>query len=142
MILNILLAAAVSASACPAAPRTTDGLRAAETAWVAALRERDPTTLDCLLDPDFSDNDWRGGLRSRAEVLAALPGRGPGEPVVGELSLRIEGDVGVVRGVSATKDAAGKLQRRARFTDVFVHRAGRWRAIAAQETPVLDQGPS
>jgi len=139
MILNLMFAAAVAA--CPATPRSPDGLRAAEMAWVAALRDRDVGALDCLLDPGFSDNDWRGGVRTRAEVLAALPGRGPGEPVVDELSLRLEGDVGVVRGVSATRDAAGKLSRRARFTDVFVHRAGRWRAIAAQETPVLEQRP-
>ena len=138
MILPLLLAAAVSSAACPSAPRTVDGLRAAEMAGVAALRDRDVVALDCLLDASFADNDWRGGVRSRAEVLAALPGRGPGEPVVDDLSRRLEGGVGVVRGVSATKDAAGTLQRRARFTDVFVHRAGRWRAIAAQETPVLD----
>src|SRR5689334_11480544 len=127
MIPTLLFAAAVAA--CPPTARSVDGLKAAEMAWVAALRERDAAALDCLLDPGFSDNDWRGGVRSRAEVLAALPGRGPGEPVVDDLSLRLEGDVGVVRGVSATKDAAGKLSRRARFTDVFVHRDGRWRAI-------------
>ena len=77
-------------------------------------------------------------MRTRAEVLGALASRPAGEIVLHDLDVRMEQDVGVVRGLSATRDPAGKLVRPARFTDVFVRRDGRWVAIAAQETPVLD----
>lgn len=127
------------AAACPTTPRTPEGLKAAEAQWIAALNAGDQSALSCLLDPAFADNDWRGRVRTRAEVLAALSNRSPsGEAVLSDLQVQLAGEVGVVRGLSASRDAAGKLSRRARFIDVFIHRGGRWVAIAAQETPVLD----
>jgi ketosteroid isomerase-like protein len=54
-----------------------------------------------------------------------------------ELATRVEGDVAVVTGVNRVrgKDAQGKaFDRRARFTDTFIKRDGRWQVWATQGT--------
>ncbi len=43
-------------------------------------------------------------------------------------------DVAVVTGVNAVSGASPDVTARVRFTDVFVRRAGEWRAFSAQET--------
>jgi len=55
--------------------------------------------------------------------------------------VRIEGATGIVRGLNTQVAPDGNVVRRVRFTDIFVWRAGRWQAIAAQETPVTGPQP-
>jgi len=134
----LLAGAAVPApgTACPPQPRTAAGVIATEKAWVAALERRDSAALACILDPGFSDQDWRGGRVSRAEVLERLPKRPPSTLHLSELQVTIEGTMAMVRGLNTQTDAAGKVSGLVRFTDVFVYRAHHWQALAAQETLV------
>ena len=133
-----MLLALVAASALLAPPSCREPVLKAERRWVQALETGDRAALAALLDDDFSDFDWRGRVRSKADVLAAVaPGRAAGL-VLRDLEVQSAGRMGVVRGLSATRGAGGALTRAARFTDVFMCRNGRWRAVAAQETPVLD----
>jgi hypothetical protein len=129
-------AAAVTAVACPAQPRTGAGAIAAENAWVKALEDRDSFTLGCILDASFSDNDWRGQRISRADVLAHLPQRQPSTLRLSELEPTVEGSMAVVRGLNTQTAADGSVIGTVRFTDVFIYRGHRWRAVAAQETLV------
>jgi len=115
------------AAACPAEPRTEAGLQQAEDHWIAALEQRDVASLGCRLAPDFTDNDWRGELRTRADMLVALPSRPSSTLKLTEVTTRLSGTIGIVRKV--------------RFTDIFVWRDGRWQAIAAQETVVVSPQP-
>ena len=55
------------------------------------------------------------------------------------LSVRVEGDVGVVSGVNTVKgkDAQGKpIDLKFRFTDTFIRRDGQWQVWASQGTPI------
>lgn len=131
MLHALAFAAALHAApGCGRQPRTSAGLMQAEHNWVRALETRDATALDCVLDDGFKDNAWNGTVRGKAEMIAALEQRPAGGVELQQVEVRIEGGMGYVRGLTAAP--AGQ----ARFIDVFVHRGGRWRAVAAQETPV------
>ena len=56
-----------------------------------------------------------------------------------ELTVRIEGNTGVVTGINHVKGKDEKgvaFDRQARFTDVFIKRDGRWRVLATQGTTI------
>jgi ketosteroid isomerase-like protein len=56
-----------------------------------------------------------------------------------DLNVRVEGNTAVVTGVNRVvgRDAQGKaMDRRVRFTDVFVKRDGRWQVLATQGTTI------
>lgn len=137
----MLLLAALAAVTCPAEPRTADGLRQAEDRWAAALEARDGAALGCRLAPDFADNNWQGRIVSRDDMLARLPKRPPSRLQLTDVTVRIEGMTGVIRGLNTQVAPDGKVVGRVRFTDIFVWRAGRWQAIAAQETLVAEPQP-
>src|SRR5262249_49016337 len=67
----ILSCAALAFPAGAAAP-DRDGAIAAERSWVAALNAADVPALEKILGDDFQDVSWRGGLRRKADMLAAL----------------------------------------------------------------------
>jgi hypothetical protein len=129
------------AAACPTVrqPMTPAGVVDAEKLWVQALESRDTANLACLLDEDFSDNSWTGAVRTRAEILSALSGRPASTIELPELKTRTEGTVGIATGLSLSHDPSGTIVARTRFTDIFLFRDGRWRAIAAQETGLREE---
>ena len=131
----------LAAASCPAEPPTPAGLRQAEDRWIAALEARDGAALACRLAPDFADNDWQGAVRRRDAVLARLPQRPPSRLQWTEMTVRLEGTTGVVRGLNTQTAPDGTVIGRVRFTDVFIRRGGRWQAIAAQETLVAAAKP-
>lgn len=137
MMLPLLAAAAMLAP-----PSCREPVQKAEHRWVQALEAGDRAALAGLLDDGFTDFDWRGRVRGKAEVLAGVTGRRPGGIALYDLEARSSGQIGVVRGLTASRTPGGAETRAARFTDVFVCKDGRWRAIGAQETPVLEgSGP-
>ena len=140
MLTVLILAAAMADAACPTdrQPQTREALVQVEHDWNFALETRDTKALGCLLDPGFTDFSWRGERRTRAQVLAALPQRKDGTITLQELDLRVEGAMGVVRGIAAGHSPSGQPTGKARFTDLFLYRHGRWSVIAAQETGMAE----
>lgn len=116
----LLLAAA---AVCPTEPRTSAGLRQAEARWVAALEARDGAALACRLSPDFADTNWQGRIVSRDDMLARLPQRPPSRLRLTEITVRLEGATGIVRGLNTQVAPNGTAVGRVRFTDIFVARA-------------------
>jgi len=56
-----------------------------------------------------------------------------------DLNVRLEGNIAVVTGVNHVRgrdDKGQPLDRRSRFTDVFVKRDGRWQVLATQGTAI------
>jgi hypothetical protein len=74
-------------------------------------------------------------------MLARLPKRPPSRLQLTDVTVRLEGRTGIVRGLNTQIAPDGKVVGRVRFTDIFVWRAGRWQAIAAQETLVAAPQP-
>jgi hypothetical protein len=128
-----LVLAAVLGCAAVREPASEAGLLHAEHRWVRALERRDRAALDCLLAADFIDHDWRGGVRHRQDLLEALARRPEGARIgISDLTAHAGAGLGYVQGL--TTGPEGK----ARFTDVFQYREGRWIAVAARETAVTD----
>lgn len=129
------------ACAATALPLSDAGALAVERFWIRAIAARDSSALACILAPDFIDTSWRGTLRRRAAVLAALHA-----PIIlaqryDDWSVQRFDRTAVVRGRNTISDASGTVVARLRFTDVFRWRDGHWRAVAAEESQVATPAP-
>jgi hypothetical protein len=123
-----------TALGCPRHPMTRGGVLATEHAWVRAIEARDTTALSCILAREFADTNWRGQIVPCSAVLARLPSRPDSRLKLSDLSVVEHGRFAIVRGMNTQTAADGRTSGSVRFTDVFVYRAGSWRAISAQET--------
>lgn len=117
-------------------PKDASGALAAERRWVRAIEARDAAALGCLLDSGFTDINWRGQVLDRAAMLAGFAGKPRIRLALDDLSVKLCGDIVVVRGRNRQSDARGKSAGAVRFTDVFVYRAGAWHALSARETVI------
>ena len=131
----ILTCAALAFPAGAAAP-DREGAIAAERSWVAALNAGDVPALEKILGDDFQDVSWRGGLRRKADMLAALRSGQVHVNEISEVEAVTYDRIAIVRGVDTGRDKDGKIAGRVRFTDVFAFRDGRWIAVGAQETVI------
>jgi hypothetical protein len=116
--------------------RSESALLKMENRWVTALDRRDPKALDCLLAENFLDSDATGQLRTRQQVLDAVPSRKTYAQHLEDLRASLYDNIGIVHGVNRITDKNGKEVARVRFTDVFRYQNGQWRAISGHETMV------
>ena len=105
-----------------------------EQTWASALEKKDTATLGCLLAEEFQDVDPQGNVSDRATTLAKAADHRPMHNELSELTPRVYGDFGYIRGLATATDAQGKIVARVRFTDVYIYRDGRWQAVAGQES--------
>ena len=105
-------------------------------AWVNKDRE----TIDALLAPDWRVTDPAGNVLTKAQVMKELDSgdRKLESGAIYDVDVRLYGNVAVVTGRSeATGSYQGnKASVKLRFTDVFVKRSGRWRAVASHATVI------
>ena len=124
---------------CAKHPMTRAGVLSTEHEWVRAIEARDSTALSCILALEFADTNWRGQIVPRSAVLARLPSRPDSRLKLSDLSVVEHGRFAIVRGMNTQTAADGRTSGSVRFTDVFVYRAGSWRAISAQETLIAKE---
>ena len=112
-------------------------LRVAEHQWTEAFKNRDKDALNRILDDRFVFTDDKGQVFSKTEYIdAAMQAIKVESYSLDDMTVRVFGDSAVVAGRWAGKltingkDASGAF----RYTDTFVKRLGRWRAVASQET--------
>lgn len=114
-----------------------DAIRALEQEW---LTHSDSATLDRVLADDFQHVVGPGQLITKSEHIAwavSHPRPCTRHPSFESLTIRIYGDAAVVTGTVATVDDSAHTVSRNSFTDVFVNREHRWRAVSAEETPIV-----
>ena len=115
----------------------SDSVIALEHAW---LDHEDSTTLERILAPDFVHALPSGEIIDKAEhvdYVAKHPRPASVHSRFERLDVRVYGSAAIATGiVDATRDGQPGV-RRTVFTDVFVKRDGRWRAVRAQETNVV-----
>jgi hypothetical protein len=104
--------------------------------WVEALKTHNKSELDAILDDTFVDTTFRGALRTKNDVLSGPTAGGPYHSIrLENLSVRMYGkETAIVTGVNVLQGASEKDIARISFTDVFVKRGDRWKAVSAQET--------
>jgi ketosteroid isomerase-like protein len=107
-----------------------------EHAWVHALERHDVATLRRILADDFLDTSYKGQVRTKADQLAARAAAGIESERLSDLKVRVLGNTAIVTGLNTIQGRRRAWTARIRFTDIFVKRGGRWRAVGAQETLV------
>jgi ketosteroid isomerase-like protein len=107
--------------------------------WAQALVKGDVVTADRLLADDWFGQGPPGGSSNKAGALADLKsGTTKYDAVtVGEMKVRVFGDVAVVTGTQDQKSSyKGKdTSGHSVWTDVFVKRQGKWQAVVSQWAP-------
>ena len=103
-----------------------------ENRWLHA--EQDPDVQEEILAPDFL-HVLPSGIITKEEQIAYLrqhPAQGPTPPKHFEdMHVRLYGTVGIVNGTVVRGEPGATTKTL--FTDVFVYRDGKWKAISAQE---------
>ena len=108
--------------------------------WGMALIKNDQAWIDGAVSPDWMLSDPDGMLMTKTQVDAdAKSGDMKFESFkLDSLTVHVDGDTAVAFGLETEKsnykgtDTSGQY----RFTDVFVKRNGKWKAIATQVTKV------
>jgi ketosteroid isomerase-like protein len=115
-----------------------DSVRALESRRAQALLKADTVALSQLVADDFVEISRLGMLRTKADNLREIASGALKLNAVryDSLVVRIYGDVAVLQGIADNSGTfrgfpfTGKI----RYTRVFVRRAGRWQAVAMQQT--------
>ncbi len=113
-----------------------------EREWNDAALRHDASWFERNYAFDVSDISSRtGGIMNKAQAVAdARTDKTAFQSLeLSDLNVRIEGNTAVVTGVNheVGRDAQGKaMDRRVRFTDVYIKRDGRWQVWATQGTTI------
>jgi hypothetical protein len=109
-------------------------LASIEQTWIDAAIRGDRATLDQLLDDSFVETMHNGARRTKANVLVA-PTLPPGSAqTLGELKVRVFGNVAMVSGVNHYTPAAGMKATSYAFTDLYVRRGDAWLVTSSTTT--------
>jgi len=121
-----------------AAPNPDD-LRKLENDWAQAVRTNDARKLSEILDDGWVGVTWTGAASNKANALAVLktPGISMDEFDRGPMAVRFFDNTAVVTGTDIEKSSSGgNVRSKYVWTDVFVLRDGKWRAVASHSTKV------
>lgn len=131
-----------ASAATTASPETVAALEKLNSEWLTAYKTRDGAALDRILADDFEAIYPGGRILRKADLIrsATNPARTVSEIAWDDLKILVFGDVAVVRARSRIvgKTAEGDFSSRNDYADVYVRRAGAWRAISAHVVPVSE----
>ena len=135
-------ASAPAAAATTASPETLAALEKLNSEWLTAYKTRDGAALDRILADDFEAIYPGGRILRKADLIktATNPARTVSDIGWDDLKILVFGDVAVVRARSRIvgKTAEGDFSSRNDYADVYVRRAGAWRAVSAHVVPVSE----
>jgi ketosteroid isomerase-like protein len=110
--------------------------------WIDAAVKKDASWVERNYASDASDiGSTSGGIMNKAQTVADMRNTKTTYDKIdlSDLNIRVDGNTAVVTSINhfTGRDDQGKpLDRRARFTDVFIKRDGRWQVWATQGTPI------
>ena len=140
-----ILAHAQAASAATPATSTSPEAAALEklnAEWLTAYKTRDGAALDRILADDFEAIYPGGRVMRKADLVKAAtnPARTVSDIAWDDLKIMVFGDVAVVRARSrmSGKTAEGDFASTNDYADVYVKRAGAWRAVSAHVVRVTE----
>ena len=109
--------------------------------WNNALMKRDKAWFDKNYASDFTGiSSTSAKLANKTqEILEIVNDKGLELVETTDMNIRVDGNTAIVTGVFRTKgkdDKGAQYDRRARFTDTWIKRDGRWQAWASQGTVI------
>lgn len=113
-----------------------------ELEWSVADQKGDTAWFERnLADDYYGVSSLTGKLNTKADDIADIKNRKEviESAVASDMDVRVEGNTALVTGVYRLtgRDEKGQpMDRRIRYTDVYVKRDGRWVVIASQGTPI------
>ena len=138
MVTAVVVALVAALAGQAATPRDIDNeLRGLEERRRAAIRQGDRASLETIYADDFQGVVGNGQVIDRATLVTVLTRPTPGITfTTTEIVIKpIADGTALFTGRLTGKDASGSVVSDARFTHLFVERAGRWQCIAGQSTP-------
>jgi ketosteroid isomerase-like protein len=117
-----------------------------EHAWSQADIQKDAAALNQILAEDWIGIDFEGTILTKALALKGISSDSAAlqSTILRDMKVRIYGNTAIVTGTDTEKgeyhgkDSSGKYL----WTDVFVHRNGRWQAVSSQSTKLTaPEGP-
>jgi ketosteroid isomerase-like protein len=109
-------------------------LTSIEQTWVDAAIRGDRATLDQLLDDSFVETMPNGARRTKADVLFAPTLPHGSKQTLGQMKVRVFGNVAMVSGVNHYTPAASMKATSYVFTDLYVRRGDVWRVASSSTT--------
>jgi len=113
-------------------------LQAMERAWLNAEKNHDAATFDKLVADDWIAITPDGKRQTKAERAAEIKSSDLDSVTMGDMKVRVFGDVAVVTGTDdeiTIKDGKKSTDHYV-WTDVFVKRNGKWLAVASQTAQI------
>jgi hypothetical protein len=113
-------------------------LIAIENKWVEALVKSDMATLDAIVADSYVDTDEHSHRGSKDDVISFLKsGDIKFESIkLSDMNVRVYGDAAVVIGTAMQEGSflGGPLATKVIFTDTFVKKDGKWKAVASHRS--------
>ena len=106
-----------------------------------AWRQKDRAFIETVLAPEWSVTQPDGQVLTRATVLGTFFDAVTFDSnTIDQVTVALFGDTAVVRGrtVAAGTFNGSPMSARIRFTDVFLKRRGRWRAVASHASTLAE----
>jgi ketosteroid isomerase-like protein len=126
-----------------ASATVTQALTRMEEAWNAALLKADVAALEKIYAEEYLSIDFAGTLIDRKQDLAEVAsGVFKAESLaLSDLRVREYGPMAIVTGVNAVKATykGEKIDKRHRFTDVWIKRNGRWQCVSTHGSTIQPQ---
>ncbi len=113
-----------------------------EMEWSDADQRGDVAWFERNFDEDYYGVDSRTGkLNTKADDVADIKNRKDviESAAASDMQVRVEGNTGIVTGIYQLKgrdDKGQPMNRRIRFTDIYVKKDGRWQVVGSQGTPI------
>lgn len=136
----LFLAAALFASSAQADEAADHAaLIKTERDWVAATESGNRAVLERLLHPAFITISPLGGIRTRAESLAAEPPPPGSTQTLTDLKVRTFRDSAVVTGINRYRPGPRENATEVVFTDVFVRTPHGWQVVSSHNSIRTEQ---
>ena len=109
-------------------------LQGMEQAWLNAEKNHDAAAFEKLVADDWIAITPDGKSQTKPERAAEIKSAGTVSVTLGKMKVRVFGETAVVTGTDdeVTMKDGKKSSDHYVWTDVFVKRDGRWRAVASQ----------
>ena len=128
--------------------RAEEDVRKLERAWLDAYEQRDAVAMDRIVADDFTITFGDGSVQTKSQIIAQLKApRKSTQPAykffTEEVQSRAYGETVILIGrvITEYQREGQTVRERARYTDTYVKRNGRWQVVASHLSNIAEGKP-